>query len=311
MTRTKLLLTICFILSPLGVLGQQQILNTQYIFTRHLINPAYTGVGNRLQAALLVRDQWRGIDGAPKTQALSLHAPINFEKTMSLGGIMVSDKIGVTTQRAAYLTASYKLEVKKEAFISFGLQGGILTDQTNFSELDGFADDPIFASGNRTSFRPNFGAGVYYYDEKFHVGLSIPNLVEQKFEQFAFQEGSDINRFIYLDNGYAFTLKNQMILDVSTLLKVQSGNPAQFDINAILGMRSSIWIGFSYRSFESFDFLFRLKLARDYYFAYSYDIPSGPASLSRVNTGSHEFLIQFGMNKLTKPFKPTRKLWKR
>ncbi|WP_339694953.1 type IX secretion system membrane protein PorP/SprF [uncultured Roseivirga sp.] len=72
--------------------GQQQILNTQYVFNRHLINPAYTGVGNTLKASLLFRNQWKGIEGAPNTQAFSLHSPVNYDNSFSLGELLLEIK---------------------------------------------------------------------------------------------------------------------------------------------------------------------------------------------------------------------------
>lgn len=283
------------------VLGQQQILNTQYVFNRHLINPAYTGIGNKLQASFLFRSQWSGIDGAPNTQALSVHAPINRDKTASLGGIIIRDEIGVTTQMGVYVTGAYALKISDKKFLSFGMQGGFLNDQSRFSELEGFLEDPLFASDDRTVYRPNFGAGVYFFDDRFHLGISMPNLFEQKFDQIAGQQEADIHTFTYVDTGYLFYLPNRWTLDVSMLLRAQAQFPTQFDVNAIAGVRELLWFGVSYRSFESFDALFRLKLNDDYYFSYSYDFSTGPASLSRVNSGSHEFMIQLGLSRPNRP----------
>ncbi len=302
MVLRKLFTTLMLLFSwPMFLSGQQQILNTQYVFNRHLINPAYTGLGSKLQASMLYRQQWVGIEGAPNTQALSLHAPINRNKNAALGGIIIRDQIGVTTQLGVYMTGSYILQLKSKTYLSFGLQGGILNDQTNFSELEGFADDPLFASGVISEFRPNFGAGVYIFDDRFHLGISVPNLFEQKFQQFSFQESADIFPFVYIDAGYLFHLKNGWTLDVSTLMRKEPQLPVQFDINGVIGVRDLLWFGLSYRSFESYDALFRVKLSRDYYFAYSYDISTGPASLSRVNAGSHEFMLQFGLNRPVRP----------
>lgn len=286
---------------PIVLSAQQQILNTQYVFNRHLINPAYTGIGSRFQASFLFRSQWAGIDGAPNTQALSLHSPINRDNTASLGAIVIRDQIGVTTQTGVYMTGAYALKLSDKTYMSFGLQGGFLNDQSNFSELIGFADDPIFAFDDRSVFRPNFGAGIYLFDDRYHIGLSIPNLFEQRFEQVEFQEGADIYPYIYLDAGYLFHFESQMTFDVSTLFRFEPELPVQFDINGIVGLRDMIWFGVSYRSFESFDALFRLKLSRDYYFSYSYDFSTGPAALSRVNSGSHEFMVQFGLNRPARP----------
>lgn len=286
---------------PVLLAGQQQILNTQYVFNRHLINPAYTGIGSKLQASLLYRQQWVGIDGAPNTQAFSLHAPVNRNKNAALGGIIIRDEIGVTTQLGVYMTGSYILQIGENTSLSFGLQGGLLNDQTNFSELAGFAEDPLFVADTRSEFRPNFGAGIYIFNDRFHLGISAPNLFEQKFQQFSFQESADIFPFVYVDAGYRFHLENGWTLDMNTLVRKEPRLPMQFDINGIIGIRDLLWLGLSYRSFESYDVLFRVKLSRDYYFAYSYDISTGPASLSRVNAGSHEFMLQFGFNRSTHP----------
>ncbi|MCE7995945.1 MAG: type IX secretion system membrane protein PorP/SprF [Roseivirga sp.] len=296
-----LLMSVLMTVMPFTGLAQQQILNTQYVFNRLLINPAYAGIGGGLQASFLYRKQWSGIDGAPNTQVLSMHSPINREKTASLGGMVIRDEIGVTTQTGVYITGAYALKMSDKTFLSFGLQGGFLNDQSNFGELEGFADDPLFVADNRSVFRPNFGAGVYLYDDRYHIGISVPNLFEQNFQQIAFQEGADIYPFVYLDAGYLFYLKTGWTLDVNTLIRSEPELPLQFDINGIIGIRNLVWLGLSYRSFESVDALFRLKLSENYYFAYSYDISTGPATLSRVNAGSHELMIQFGLNRLTRP----------
>lgn len=298
----RILLVLVFIsIGSFLARGQQQILNTQYVFNRHLINPAYTGIGNRLQASFLFRSQWSGIDGAPNTQALSIHSPINRDKTASLGGIIIRDEVGVTTQMGVYVTGAYALKISSKKFLSFGLQGGFLNDQSRFSELEGFSEDPLFASDDRTVYRPNFGAGIYLFDDRFHLGISMPNLFEQKFDKVAFQQEADIHTFTYVDAGYLFYLPNQWTLDMSMLMRAQAQLPTQFDINAVAGIRELLWFGVSYRSFESLDALFRLKLNDNYYFSYSYDFSTGPASLSRVNSGSHEFMIQFGLSRLTQP----------
>lgn len=81
MTLKKILIATCLLIgSTTSLRAQQQILNTQYVFNRHLIHPGFSGIGGRLQASLLVRKQWAGINGAPTTQALSVHSPINDDK---------------------------------------------------------------------------------------------------------------------------------------------------------------------------------------------------------------------------------------
>ncbi|MBL7747470.1 MAG: type IX secretion system membrane protein PorP/SprF, partial [Chitinophagaceae bacterium] len=66
----------------LGLVGSMQLMAqqrphyTQYILNQYILNPALTGVENYTDVKLSVRDQWVGLNGAPKTMYLSIHAPI-------------------------------------------------------------------------------------------------------------------------------------------------------------------------------------------------------------------------------------------
>ncbi len=295
MRKTLIKLSLLLLLPIMGQ-AQQQIINTQYIFNRLLINPGYTGVEDKLVMSALVRNQWSGLDGAPNTQAFTVHSPIDQEKTASIGGIFVRDEIGVTVQMAAYFTASYRLQVAERSFLSVGLQGGFLNNQANYSELPGFANDPVFAGGDISEFRPNFGVGVYFYSDRFHAGLSAPNLFERDVDVANMDSNSNIDRFYYLDMGYQFYLSPDLTLDVNTLWKVLNGDPTQFDIYSMVGIRDKIWVGAAYRSFDSIDALFKVKIKDNFFLGYSYDFAT-TSELSRVNSGSHEFMLQFALNK--------------
>lgn len=62
-------------LMGLGAKAQQEPQYTQYMYNTLVVNPGYTGSTGNLEANLLHRTQWVGIDGAPQTQALAFMAP--------------------------------------------------------------------------------------------------------------------------------------------------------------------------------------------------------------------------------------------
>ncbi|RYF67477.1 MAG: type IX secretion system membrane protein PorP/SprF, partial [Cytophagaceae bacterium] len=49
---------------------------TQYMYNPLVINPGYTGSTGTLEAVLLHRSQWVGIEGAPETQSFTVHSPL-------------------------------------------------------------------------------------------------------------------------------------------------------------------------------------------------------------------------------------------
>src|SRR5689334_25206376 len=56
--------------------AQQRPHYTQYILNNYILNPALSGIENYTDLKMSARDQWVGLNGAPKTYYLSVHGPI-------------------------------------------------------------------------------------------------------------------------------------------------------------------------------------------------------------------------------------------
>ena len=106
-----------------GAYAQQDPQYTQYMYNTLVVNPGYTGSTGNLEANLLHRTQWVGIDGAPQTQAFSIHAPV-FNEKIGLGLSAVNDKIGPANEVYVDANFSYSINVGLESKIAFGLKAG-------------------------------------------------------------------------------------------------------------------------------------------------------------------------------------------
>ena len=73
--------------------AQQDPQYTQYMYNTVAINPAYAGNRGVTSIVGLHRSQWVGLDGAPRTQSLSVHSPIG-EGKVGLGLSIVNDALG-------------------------------------------------------------------------------------------------------------------------------------------------------------------------------------------------------------------------
>src|SRR5678815_4633100 len=56
--------------------AQQKPHYTQYILNNYILNPALSGIENYTDVKISGRDQWVGLNGAPKTCYFSIQAPI-------------------------------------------------------------------------------------------------------------------------------------------------------------------------------------------------------------------------------------------
>lgn len=56
--------------------AQQRPHYTQYVINPFLVNPAIAGIENYTDLKMGVRDQWVGLNGAPKTTYFTIHSPL-------------------------------------------------------------------------------------------------------------------------------------------------------------------------------------------------------------------------------------------
>ena len=82
--------------------AQQDPQFTQYMFDRLSINPGVAGTSGNICATALLRQQWTGFDGAPKTGLINIHSPI--DKISSGVGLSVYfDQLGQLKTNAVRL----------------------------------------------------------------------------------------------------------------------------------------------------------------------------------------------------------------
>lgn len=92
--RIKMVLSL-FVVS--SITAQQNPEYTQYMYNTMTVNPGYAGSTGSLEALLLHRSQWVGIDGAPTTQSFTIHSPL-YNERIGLGLSVVNDKLGPSNE---------------------------------------------------------------------------------------------------------------------------------------------------------------------------------------------------------------------
>ena len=283
----KILSVLLFGLS-LGASAQQQVMFTQYMFNGLAINPAYAGSHETISLSALARKQWTGLDGAPSTQTFGVHAPIKNQR-MALGALFLHDNIGVTNQNGLFGMYAYRIPVSDKGKLAFGLQGGVSFYNAQFSKVS--ATDPRFANDVRL-VTPSIGFGMYYNTERFYAGLSIPQLNQANFDKKNPDSNSKLVRHYFLTAGYVFDIGHSLKLKPNVLVKSVVGAPIEIDLNANLLIKEVLWVGLSWRSFDSIDALLQLQITDQLQFGYAFDFAT-TTDLKNVNGGSHELMLNY------------------
>ncbi len=274
-------------------LSQQHALYSHYIFNLYQINPAYAGARDALSANLSYRAQWVGFEGAPNTQNFSIHGPIR-NRNMSLGLMVQNDEIGARKTPSAALTYAYKLNLGDQRFLSFGLQGGIINYQINWTQLEyEVVNDPAAVGSAPNRWIPNFDFGMMYLSPRTYAGISATSLNQQRMEFNGFSDAR-LNTFINLMAGHVVEISENLSLKPSALVRHALGGPTQFDANVGVLFSNALWLTTTYRYDFGLVFSAHYMVRKKLHVGYSYDYALNP--LVAVQSGTHEIFIGYDFN---------------
>lgn len=277
--------------ASVGLKAQQEPQYTQYMFNMMSVNPAYTGTREAMNALLLSRWQWVGLEGAPKSHTFALHSPIN-NKKIGVGASVISDNIGPVTNTYINLNYAHRVNLSDKMILSLGLNGGIYNYHVRLSDLQLNEYDNTFQEDYKQNFQPNFGAGGYLYTKDYYVGLSVPKLLKTDLEQEGTDEvPTELKRHGFLTAGYVFEINSEWKIKPSILNKFVEGAPPSLDITAQALYLDKFWFGSTYRVGDAIAFLFEMQVNRQLVIGYSYDYTL--SELSHDTNGSHEILISY------------------
>lgn len=289
-----LLIIILIACAGQSAMAQQEAMYSQYMFNMLAINPAYAGSRNVTSATALYRDQWVGMDGAPKTATFTIDAPID-NKNIGIGLQVFSDKIGITNTTGAFASYAYRIRFNKGT-LSFGIQGGAsqyLADFTGVALNTGGYGDNAF-SQNINKVLLDFGTGIYYNSDRFFIGLSSPQLLNNKLSDLNVQGDNSFagqQLHLFLTTGYVFPIGTDLNFKPSVLFKGVKGAPIEADMNATLWIKDVIAFGAQYRTESSAAGLVEVQVSPQLRIGYSYDVST--TKLVQYNNGSHEIMVRY------------------
>jgi type IX secretion system PorP/SprF family membrane protein len=282
-----------FLLIPGGLFGQLTPVTNQYILNPLTINPAYAGNRGALNIAAFYRRQWVGIPGAPETMTLAMDAPL-LDSKLGLGLIITNDKIGVTKETNISTYYAYKISMG-EGNLSLGLGAGMTITNTAWSDLSVHdPGDENYLLNSSVYMVPDFRFGVYYYNQNYFIGISIPKLLGNKFDYSKDKYTLKFNPGQYnylLNTGYVFSLSPKLKFSPSTLVTISPGEKLLYDINAHFILFDRLWLGATYRNNSSFAGLLQFAVNNQLRVAYTYDYDFN--ELRIYSNGSHEIMIRY------------------
>lgn len=282
-----------YLLTGLSFYGfsQQDPVYTQYMNNLLTIQPAYAGISGSLNITGISRAQWVGFEGAPNTNTLTINGPLR-RFNVGLGLSIVNDKWGPIRQNGVYVDYAYRVKLRQDQFLSFGLKGGFNIYQAYLTDIVvNDPNDPVFAYDVNFKFLPNLGVGIMWHSDRFFLGVSSPKILKNRIQS---QNTETVYREVlhfYGMGGYVFFLSDVLKFKPTILYRWAERTPSFADFSGSFLLYDRVWIGATYRLKNSYGLIFQFNVNTQLKFGYSYDQTTFHPT--QVNSGTHEFLISY------------------
>lgn len=288
--------------------AQQEQLYTQFMYNKLAWNPGYAGSFESPTLVAVYRNQFVGLEGAPKTVALSFNMPYNGER-VNFGVNVMTHSIGITRiLNLDLLPFTYRIPMRYGK-LGIGFQVSIRQFSQNWSDsrlvtFDTDDDARPLEANNKIIVNP--GIGVYYTSTRnnWYAGVAVPRVVPSSIDFSSIGDKEDISREVWHVNamgGYAFKAGKDLRITPQVLLKYALGAPFQADINTTLLWKEKYSGGLSYRTGggtsaigESVDLQLGLQATEKIFVCLSYDL--GLTPLRSYHKGSVELTARYWFN---------------
>ena len=299
----KILFVFIFAFLATVTFAQQEQQYTQFMYNKLGYNPGYAGSHQNACLTGIIRSQWLGLEGAPNTQVLSFDMPI-MNQRVGIGANITRNTIGISERITIDGIYSYRIRLATGT-LGLGVQTSIRYFENDFTDpalvsTVPMALDGSIPAGARSKYVPNFGAGAYFNNERFYIGLSLPRLITNNID---FNEAgiilSEEKIHGFLMAGYLFDINENVGFKPQILMKYATHTPFDADINASFIFSKKYTAGLTYRLGgssqsavgESLDLMIGAQISNNFLFGLSYDITL--SEIKDYSNGSIEGVVRY------------------
>lgn len=281
----------------LGAFISQAQIETMYSMYRLnpvIASPAFAGeVEHQGEITAMNRQQWVGIQGAPRTMAFT--GNFKWKPKTGLSFLAMSDIAGPLKISSVAGDFAYQVKLNDNWKISGGVRVGASTlslDYDGIQVVDPL--DPIFQGDRSTGVKFNTGWGLRLGNKKgTFVAISQPRVISYDFGNVS--GGYKDVTYHYINAGSIISLSNFITLMPSFMARIAKDVPVSWDVNVMSRLGSSFEAGLAYRHKDSYGARLGIQASPKIYLGYIYEMPI--SSLSKATMQSHEIAIRLSIFK--------------
>ncbi len=299
----KLVVYILFMLMLGNLCGQNANFSSLPMFNLMYYNPGYAGDGNEIEAKGLMREQWMGFPGQPRTFTFSIDAPFKLLNQQHGAGLTIlNDVIGNFSNTYLNLSYAYRRSLA-QGDLGIGASLNMLShkfeaDWRATGDVNG--DVSIPQNKDDQPFALDVNLGVFYRTDNLYLSVSTMNVLQSRIKYTKASEGtgssseSYIGRQFFISTGYNYQLANPMFSVQPSALIASDISSTQFSLSGILTYNQRFFGGLGYKKNDGVILIGGIDLPSGIEVAVSYDVNT--SRVIKSSAGSFEFMVGYSFN---------------
>lgn len=225
--------------------------NPQFSFlqtTLGINNPGYAGHQQGICATALNRNQWIGLDGAPKTTVFLINSPLQLAGVPGgIGLALYDDKAGLSNNFNLKGQYSYHTFLGS-AQLGIGIGIGLinLSYSGTWIAPENAGGDASIPSIGENRLALDAQIGLFYQNNNLQIGLSSDHINEPKIK-FVDKIPSFAARHYYLFTAYSIEVNSLNLNFNPQILFVSDGTNLQINANFVADYNNKFFGGIAYK----------------------------------------------------------------
>jgi type IX secretion system PorP/SprF family membrane protein len=309
----KVLLSIFMLVAvATKMMAQDEATFNHYLINPVLVNPAFTGNGDKYYVYGHYRTQWTGFANAPQTYAMSVNGPL--ADKVGIGAMIWSESFGLTNRLRGQLSYAYHYKNEKQGFqAGFGFSTDLHRSRLNNSVLsNGFFDggDRLVDANLKYVDIFDVTAGIYtILKNKITLHVAAPNLVRARLgeiDETTKAEKTFLRQFI-VGAGYKAVMSDKLSIEPSIQMRRVYQAPLEVEMNLMARfMQERLSVGGYFRPGNS-GAMGLIVGVKESFFQLYYSYNASIAEFKTYSSQAHEITLGVTLNKPSKENSPTKK----
>jgi type IX secretion system PorP/SprF family membrane protein len=287
-------LLLALMLLSIGLKAQQVPLYNQYFQQKFLAYPSASAFSERPALSVIYRGQFSGIEGAPKTYAVSYVNKLG--KNMGFGLNVIGNDIGFISQTKVQGGLSYAVIKNGNHSLSFGALAGVSLFSINEDIISPESfNDPLLVDliGNNGAALA-IDLAISYKYKGFGLDIAVPALINESISDDEYVQINEDNVPDYIAGAYyriALDPLGNMFLTPNITWRYREVIGSEFDVLAKFEYKQKFQANLGYRDNFGPTIGVGIYVQPSILFTYNYDF--GQADVPFLADGFNEFALHF------------------